>query len=188
MNIFFRYLALIDTPCGFDPRFFEILTKYFEIKPEAQRDGLIIMDEMKTRKSLLLDYSTMTYKGLSDFGNGTSTEDVTQEMADYGLVIAFQPLNDNYTQPIAVFASKGPVHGEVLAKLIIEAICLLEKAGARIHGIVADGASTNRKVWTELGCSGKLYSFKNSFEHPTDKARKIFLFSDVPHLIKNVRN
>ena len=104
MNIFFRYLALIDTPCGFNPRFFGILTKYFEIKPEAQRDGLIIMDEMKTRKSLLLDYSTMTYKGLSDFGNGTSTEDVTQEMADYRLVIAFQPLNDNYTQPIMTYS------------------------------------------------------------------------------------
>ena len=72
--------------------------------------------------------------------------------------------------------------------MIIEAICLLEKAGARIHGIVADGASTNRKVWTELGCSGKLNSFKNFFENPTDKARKIFLFSDAPHLIKNVRN
>ena len=104
MNTSFRYLALIDTPCGFDSQFHEILTKYFENKSEAQRGGLLIMNEMKTRKSLLLDYSTMTHKGLTYFGNGTSTKDVTQEMADYGLVFAFHALNDNYTQPIAIFA------------------------------------------------------------------------------------
>ena len=57
--------ALIDTPCGFDPRFFEILTKYFENKPEAQRDGLLIMDGMKTRK--ILDYSTNDLQGVDRF-------------------------------------------------------------------------------------------------------------------------
>ncbi|XP_033218150.1 uncharacterized protein LOC117173619 [Belonocnema kinseyi] len=58
-----RYLALIDPPCGFDPRFLKVLEKYFENNPEAQRDGLLIMDEMKIRQGLLLDNSNMIYRG-----------------------------------------------------------------------------------------------------------------------------
>ena len=48
------------------------------------------------------------------------TENVTVQKikADHGLVIMFQPLFDSYTQPIAVFASQGPVPGKVLAQLI----------------------------------------------------------------------
>lgn len=165
-------MSHIDIPCGFDPRFFEVLKKYFEDKSEEERDGIIMLDEMKTRKGLLLDQNTMKYKGLSDFGFEESPQDITQDMANYGLVIAFRPLNDNYTQPIAVFASNGPVTGDVLTKLLIEAICFLERSGARVHELVTDAASTNRRIWTELGCSGKISSLKCSIEHPIDEKRE----------------
>lgn len=61
----------------------------------------------------------------------------------------FQPLADSYTQPIAVFASKGPVNGLTLSKLIVKAVLLLERSGAYVHGFVSDGAQTNRCVWTD---------------------------------------
>nr|XP_011313254.1 PREDICTED: uncharacterized protein LOC105272727 [Fopius arisanus] len=50
--------------------------------------------------------------------------------------------------PIAVFASKGPVKGDILAPLIMKAIVLMEGAGAKIHGVITDGARTNRKFWS----------------------------------------
>lgn len=101
----------------------------------------------------------------------------------------FQPLYDNYSQPIAVFASNGSTTGDILAKLIVQAIVLLENAGAKIHVIVADGGKPNRQVWTEMGCSGKLSPlFKNWFEHPMNEERKVFFFSDTPHLVKTIRN
>lgn len=154
-----------------------------------ERHGILLLDEMSTRKNLLLDRKTMQLKGVEDFGDN-SPKDLDSEMADHGLVLMFQPLYDTYSQPVAVFASSGPTCGDVLAKLVVQAIILLEQVGAKIHGIVADGASTNRRMWTELGCSGKIGQniFKNSFENPVDESRKVFFFSDTPHLIKNIRN
>lgn len=75
-----------------------------------------------------------------------------------------------------------------MAQLIITAICLLENIGVKIEGVVSDGASTNRKFWVELGISGQKDKVSNSFQHLLDPKRKIFIFADAPHLIKNVRN
>jgi len=55
-------------------------------------------------------------------------------------------------------------------------------------GVVSDGASSNRKLWSELLISGQRGKVKNTFDHPLDNKRKIFTFSDAPHLIKNVMN
>lgn len=57
-----------------------------------------------------------------------------------------------------------------------------------MHGFISDGASTNRKAWTEFDVSGKFGQSKCYFEHPVDENRKIFVFSDTPHLIKCIRN
>jgi len=65
---------------------------------------------------------------------------------------------------------------------------MLENIGAKVDGIVSDGAATNRKVWKELGVSGLKNNVVNSFTHPMDTTRKIYLFSDALHLIKTVRN
>jgi len=53
-----------------------------------------------------------------------------------------------------------------------------------VDGIVSDGAQTNRRLWTELVISGSINNVKNSFQNPMDESRSIYVFSDVPHLIK----
>jgi len=80
------------------------------------------------------------------------------------------------------------VTGIDLAKIILKAILLLENSGIQVIGITNDGASTNRTMWSALGISAKQKTFKNSFENPFDGNRKVFVFSDAPHLIKTVRN
>jgi len=72
--------------------------------------------------------------------------------------------------------------------LVVKAIALLENAGAKIDGVVSDASSTNRRLWNEFGICGKLGSLNNYIIHPMDKNRKIYFFSDAPHLIKTVRN
>lgn len=69
--------------------------------------------------------------------------------------------------------------------MVIKAIYLLEYAGAKVNGLVSDGATSNWKLWPELGVSGKIGAVQNKFEHPLDDKRYIFVFSDAPHLIKN---
>lgn len=180
-------MAQIDCPCGFDPKFFELLKEHFFKKSEKELHGILLLDEMATRKGLLLDKQTMQYKGLHDLG-GEVSKDTEMKLADHGLVLVFQSLYEDFSQPVAVFTSNGPTSGKDLAKIVLQAITVLENCGAKIHGIVSDGGAPNRKMWTELGCSGKLKDFKNSFQHPLDVNRKVFLFWDTPHLIKCIRN
>lgn len=74
-----------------------------------------------------------------------------------------------------------------LAKIIVKSILLLKNVGVRVEGITSDGATTNRAMWTILGVSGKIDNMKNYFDNPYDENRKVFVFSDAPHLLKTVR-
>lgn len=189
-----RYLAMISGTCGFDKCFFELFKKHLSLKKDHQKHGLLIFDEISLRESVSVNSKTLSYTGLIDFGEeDEELKDLPKatninSKATHGLVFMFQPLADSYTQPIAVFASKGPVNGLTLSKLIVKAVLLLERSGAYVHGFVSDGAQTNRRVWTEFGISGKLNSPVSSIEHFCDENRRFFAFSDTPHLMKCVRN
>ncbi|CAL1680927.1 unnamed protein product [Lasius platythorax] len=100
----------------------------------------------------------------------------------------FQSLASKYTQPVAVFASKNPVKNEELAKLVVKAIAYVENIGAKIYGVIVDGAKTNTAMWSLLNIKICNHDMKTWFTHPLDNERKVFMFSDTPHLIKNVRN
>lgn len=60
----------------------------------------------------------------------------------------------------------------------------MENADFYVDAITSDGAQTNRGVWNLLGIS------ENSefCQHPCDPQRKLFMFSDFCHLVKNIRN
>ncbi|XP_072750434.1 DNA transposase THAP9 isoform X9 [Anoplolepis gracilipes] len=184
-----RYLSTVNIKCGFDKHFFEMFKKYIE-KKSLQKHGLLLIDEISLQESISVNSSNLTYKGLIDFGKDGKKAKSLDEKATSGL---FQLLADNYTQPIAVFASRGPVKGVELAKLVIQAIFFLENAGVLVHGIISNGkldagAETNQKMWSELGVCGKMDNLKNWFTHPVNNERKVFAFSDTPHLIKCIRN
>ena len=68
-------------------------------------------------------------------------------------------------------------------KLLFSIIMLCEKNHANVRGIVCDMG--NGKLLKEL----KVYSEKKHFfEHPTHVCRKVYIFPDVPHCLKNLRN
>jgi len=75
-----------------------------------------------------------------------------------------------------------------LAKIVVKAIILLENAEVEVVGLTSDGASTNRTMWTSLGISGKVDELKNYFQNPADSSRRVYVFSDAPHLLKTIRN
>lgn len=183
-----HYYSIIDSKCGFDSNFAQLLNKHFAAKKPMQRHGVLLLDEINLRKSISVCSRNLTYSGLTDFGSDGPTASDINNQATHGLVIMFQPIADTYTQPIAVFASQNPVLGDELAKLVVKAIAYVENCGALIHGVISDGAKTNKRMATILGVSGTLDSPQPSFTHPLDDGRKVFVFSDVPHLVKNIRN
>lgn len=134
--IFCRYLSKINTSGGFDPQFFDVLKLTVSKKEDIQKHGILLLDEIGTRESVSVETKSLTYKKLVDVGIDGNTSSDFNDKANHGLVIMFQSLIDNFTQPIAsrglVFASRGLVKGLFLAQLIVEAIVLLENVGA--HG------------------------------------------------------
>lgn len=65
---------------------------------------------------------------------------------------------------------------------------MLENINAKVHGVITDGAATNRKFWTAVGVCGKKDNLVNYFDHPTVNGRHVYVFSDTPHLMKTIRN
>lgn len=181
-------MSIINTHCGFDSNFFELFKKHLDMKSLKCKHGILLLDEISLREAISVCSSTSTYKGLTDFGDMRNATTDINDKATHGLVLMFKAIADKYTQPIAVFASKGSVRGTELAKIVIKAIILLEKAEALVYAVISDGTQTNRKMWVDLSINGKKGQCQSAFTHPCDKSRKVFVFSDTPHLIKNIRN
>lgn len=176
---------MMGLKCGLDEKFFKAFATKMASKRPMERRGMLVLDKIQVRKELAVNSKTMTYSGFIDHGQ---PDPDCKELADHGLVFAFAPFADDYLQPIAVFASKGPTKGTVLSQLVLQCILKLEEAGVHIDGIVCDGATTNRTMWKNFGISGVLGHVTNSFEHPYDSSRRVFMLSDAPHLFKCIRN
>ncbi|KAF0715349.1 Uncharacterized protein FWK35_00028535, partial [Aphis craccivora] len=112
-----RHLSLIKLDFEFDLTFFEMFKKKINLKTEQQKYGVLIFDEMSVR--------------VVDFGNDDIRSTKNEALADHALVFGFSSLCENYFQSIRCFAAKGATNGVTLAKLIVQAILLLEYAGAK---------------------------------------------------------
>lgn len=87
-------------------------------------------------------------------------------------------------QTIGVFLSNNNTNGEILHKLVLDAIKKLHDAGYMVRGVTSDGATWNRAFWKHFGLK------KNDIAcaHPQDDNSLLYMISDFPHLIKNLRN
>lgn len=91
-------------------------------------------------------------------------------------------LNAATCQIIGVFSTKGNIKGDLLFKIIIEAVILSEKAGLFVDHISCDGATWNRKMWPS---ANKVVC---KTEHPVGSKGALYFVSDFPHFIKCFRN
>lgn len=65
----------------------------------------------------------------------------------------------------------------------MECIILTEKSGFKVDGVASDGASWNRSMWDKFGVTEE-----EDVSHIMDPERRLWFFSDFPHLIKCLRN
>ena len=68
--------------------------------------------------------------------------------------------------------------------LINDIILKIEQIGIEVWALTCDGGPTNQALLKKLGISTENTSFAN----PADPSRQIFVFLDVPHLLKLIRN
>ncbi|XP_077496128.1 uncharacterized protein LOC144107018 [Amblyomma americanum] len=181
-----KYLQLYRTGFGFSEKIFEVISKTTSTMDNFSRHGGLIVDEMKLSEHLSVTTAGHV-DGFVDLGAFSSSED-KHAVCDHGMVIIFVPFVGKWTQILGAFATRGNVEGSLLAKIMVEAVILVEKAGLRVDFITSDGATWNRKMWTKMGIAASLTGAKCSAVHPIDPDRQLYFISDFPHLIKCLRN
>lgn len=140
-------------------------------------------------RECILNVKNLKLVGAQDFGlENAETSRNTDKRANHALVFMFSSLSDDFSQPFVVYTAKGSTKGSCLAQLMLQVISKIEKAGAKIHGVVCDGAASNRKMWSLFGISGCYNRTINKIIHPFDDSRNLYFFSDAPHLIMCLRN
>lgn len=129
-----------------------------------QMDGFVHMEEISTGKA-----------GKED------------DIGDHALVVMYQAYRGKTVQALAAFLSKGNVKAKELTNIILESTMKLEASGWFVDGVTMDGAPWNRKVWKAFGT---ITEEKPSTAHPydDDDDRRLWMFSDYPHLLKCMRN
>ncbi|KAL1468140.1 hypothetical protein MTO96_041674, partial [Rhipicephalus appendiculatus] len=89
----------------------------------------------------------------------------------------------NWVQPIT---SKGTAPGDVLARLVLEAVLELLKQNAVVIAVVSDGAGSNKVMWPQI--SGRWKAALNKVKHPCFPGKHLHFLCDAPHMIKCMRN
>ncbi len=85
----------------------------------------------------------------------------------------------NWKQPV-YFDFDSPMR----ENLLLEIIRKIEKNGIEVWAMTCDSGPSNQALLKQLGITID----KTSFSNPADSSREIFVFQDVPHLLKLIRN
>ena len=200
------YTHYLKASTGFQPKVSEQLMA--EAKLETPKDFekkiALVFDEIKIKDSVVYDKHRVRIIGFVDVGEinndlllfeqscqeSPSTHlQVTKHMLVFMVRGLFIPLMFPY---YAQFVTRN-LSADLIFLLVWEAIQKLEAAGFKVVAINCDGASMNRKFFymhltpttVTAEDSQILYKTKNPY---ADEKRDVHFFSDVPHLIKTVRN
>ena len=171
----------------------EDLHKKTMLFSDIERYVCILLDEMKIQEDLVWDKHTGEFISFVDLGDTTinyATLSNVQELATHVLVFLIKNIVNPLSYSFATFGTTGATSFHIFP-LFWEAVNYLERINLKVISTTCDGASPNRKFFRMhqplQGDSDKdvvyrtinIYSKNISF---------IYLFADVPHLIKTSRN
>lgn len=103
--------------------------------------GTVFLNEVALSEAIKLNRRTMQLDGFVDLGSHMPEKDI-HTRADHALVFMFQPFEGGWVQVIGCFLSRSVTISEILHKLIIECVFLLENAGFKV-----DAVTCNRAQW-----------------------------------------
>ena len=163
--------------------------------PEFKKNVVIVFDEMKIKSDLVCRKSTRQLIGFTelgeinyeirDFESRVNGDDVRKDFSTHVLVYMVRRISSNRSYPFGSFASTGFTSTQ-LFPATMEALRVLERIGFYVRILTSDGTSPNRKLFDMLTNDdpGNIYWTCNLY----DNDRKLYFMSDVPHLLKAIRN
>lgn len=107
------------------------------------RHGGILTDQIRLSKNFKVNHNGKVV-GFVDLGDFTSS-DMSSVLADHCLVL-FQPFKGKWHQVVGVFALRGNVKTEMLARIIVEAVVQAENASLPVDFVTTDAASWNSSM------------------------------------------
>lgn len=108
---------------------------------------------------------------------------IGSDREDKALVFTLRGVTQNWKQIIAYcFNCSGGNQGSFLKDIIFNIISKVEETGIEVDFITSDMGCNNKQLWNELGITAD----KNFFQHPLNPNRKIYVFADAQHLLKNL--
>lgn len=198
-----QYTGFTEIGTGFNPDILEQFIKEidFDNMEEYQKNITIIFDEMKIKSNLVFSRNSGKLIGFTElgsineelaaFGESVISEKKPKDLATHVLSFMARGLSKRFNYPIGYFASVG-FDSDQLYPCVWEAIENMESLGLKVRALTCDGASPNRRFFKihqlfddeNVSEDGVVFWTHNRF----DSSRKIYFFSDPPHLVKTLRN
>ena len=199
-----QYTSFTSSGAGFSPDIIKRL--YDDLKVSTlqryAKQTILLFDEIKIKSGLVYSKSTGCIVGFTELGDineelnefertfqNSSTR--SKELATYVICFMARGLLKRFSYPVGYFSSRG-FTSDQLFPVTWRAIRILEAIGLEVVAVVCDGATPNRRFFRthaienglNMSEEGVVYWVTNRY----DLSRKIFFFSDPPHLIKTIRN
>ena len=197
-----KYTGFASSGTGFKV---EIMKRFCEDNDisnskEFEKQVILLFDEMKIKSGLVYSKSSGKVIGFTELGDINAELDEFErrladhkpkELAAYILCFMARGLIKRMCFPVGYFSSQG-FDSAQLFPVVWEAIRILQTAGFNVAAMVCDGAAPNRRFYKlhdladgeNKSPDGVIYWVYNKY----CRSRKIYLFCDVPHLIKTLRN
>ena len=161
---------------------------------DFQRHVCLVFDEVKIKEDLVYDKHLCQIIGFVNLGEvnnqllelersekGKPEECIAKNM----IVFMVRNLFAKLEYPYAQFPCSS-LSADLIFPLVWDCVKRLESLGFYVMALTADGASCNRKFF-KMHSSEEALTYKTQNVYSKNK-RPIFFISDVPHLVKTVRN
>ena len=202
INTLKKYGNFTTPSTGFNPDILKELVTEAKLSTAKnfERNVTICFDEMRIKSNLVYSKSTGKLIGFTEMGEINeefrsfqdkveqkceSGKEIERDFASYVLVYMVRGIFSKLCYPFAYFASTGFTAAQ-LYPCTLEATKVLSSLGFCVRAYVCDGASPNRKFF-KLMAAGAEDDFYWTW-NPVEKRKKIYFFSDTPHLLKTTRN
>lgn len=198
------YTHYFESKPGFDSELDKQLMKEAQVDTiqDFQKYTCLVLDEVRVKEGLVYDKHSLQVIGFVNVGDinnellrferaqtTDSQELPTPPIANHMLVFMVRGIFSRLEFPYVQFPCAS-TSGDVIFPLVWECIKRLEACGLKVIATTADGASSNRKFFKmhkqASGTGGDVVHKTINVYSP--EKRPLFFISDVPHLIKTVRN
>lgn len=177
------YTNFIHPKAGFQTEVLAELRKTSDKLDDHMRYVALLHDEMSIKEDLVFDEKTGELIGFVNIRNWDDPSSI--KIASHVLVFYVVGINSSIKTSLCYFATRTATADEMYP-LFWEAIAMLETTcKLKVISSTSDKASPNQRLYQLHGCHGELCHKTLNFFAPD---RYIYFFSDVPHLIKTVRN